>query len=74
MCTHSIDDLLPHAPLHYAATGEMVKGSYIIIHCFRFLVYSGLTQAAMKIQVCSKFCAQKLTNYPQSTHVHVAST
>ena len=27
MCTHSIDDLLPHAPLHYAATGEMVKGS-----------------------------------------------
>ena len=29
MCTHSIDDLLPHAPLHYAATGEMVKGSYI---------------------------------------------
>ena len=29
MCTHSIDDLLPHAPLHYAATGEMVKGSFI---------------------------------------------
>ena len=29
MCTHSIDDLLPHAPLHYAATGEMVKGSYM---------------------------------------------
>ena len=28
MCTHSIDDLLPHTPLHYAATGEMVKGSY----------------------------------------------
>ena len=28
MCTHSIDDLLPHAPLHYAPTGEMVKGSY----------------------------------------------
>ena len=28
MCTHSIDDLLPHASLHYAATGEMVKGSY----------------------------------------------
>ena len=28
MFTHSIDDLLPHAPLHYAATGEMVKGSY----------------------------------------------
>ena len=28
MCTHSIDDLLPHAPLHCAATGEMVKGSY----------------------------------------------
>ena len=28
MCTHSIDDLLPHAPLHYAATGEMVKSSY----------------------------------------------
>ena len=28
MCTHSFDDLLPHAPLHYAATGEMVKGSY----------------------------------------------
>ena len=28
MYTHSIDDLLPHAPLHYAATGEMVKGSY----------------------------------------------
>ena len=27
VCTHSIDDLLPHAPLHYAATGEMVKGS-----------------------------------------------
>ena len=27
MCTHSIDDFLPHAPLHYAATGEMVKGS-----------------------------------------------
>ena len=27
MCTHSIDDLLPHAPLHCAATGEMVKGS-----------------------------------------------
>ena len=27
ICTHSIDDLLPHAPLHYAATGEMVKGS-----------------------------------------------
>ena len=27
MCTHSIDDLLPHTPLHYAATGEMVKGS-----------------------------------------------
>ena len=27
MCTHSIDDLLPHAPLHYAATGEIVKGS-----------------------------------------------
>ena len=31
MCTHSIDNLLPHAPLHYAATGEMVKGSYIYI-------------------------------------------
>ena len=31
MCTHSIDDLLPHAPLHCAATGEMVKGSYKII-------------------------------------------
>ena len=30
MCTHSIDDLLPHAPLHYASTGEMVKGSYYI--------------------------------------------
>ena len=28
MCTHSIDDLLPYAPLHYAATGEMVKGSF----------------------------------------------
>ena len=28
MCTHSIDDPLPHAPLHCAATGEMVKGSY----------------------------------------------
>ena len=28
MCTHSIDDLFPHAPLHCAATGEMVKGSY----------------------------------------------
>ena len=27
MCTHSIDDLLPHAPLYCAATGEMVKGS-----------------------------------------------
>ena len=27
-CTHSIDDLLPHAPLHCAATGEMVKCSY----------------------------------------------
>ena len=27
MCTHSIDDLLPHAPFHCAATGEMVKGS-----------------------------------------------
>ena len=27
MCTHSIDDLLPHAPLHCAATGEMVKCS-----------------------------------------------
>ena len=27
MCTHCIDDLLPHAPLHCAATGEMVKGS-----------------------------------------------
>ena len=27
MCTHSIDDPLPHAPLRYAATGEMVKGS-----------------------------------------------
>ena len=34
MCTHSIDDLLPHAPLHCAATGEMVKGSlyYNIIY------------------------------------------
>ena len=32
MCTHSIDDLLPHAPLHCAATGEMVKGSYIIYY------------------------------------------
>ena len=31
MCTHSIDDLLPHAPLLYAATGEMVKGSYYSI-------------------------------------------
>ena len=29
MCKHSIDDLLPHAPLHYAATGEMVKGSLV---------------------------------------------
>ena len=29
MCTHSIDDLLPHAPLHYAATGEMVKCSLL---------------------------------------------
>ena len=29
MCTHSIDDLLPHAPLHCAATGEMVKGSLL---------------------------------------------
>ena len=28
MCTHSIDDLLPHAPLHYAATGDMVKCSH----------------------------------------------
>ena len=27
MCTQSIDDLLPHSPLHFAATGEMVKGS-----------------------------------------------
>ena len=34
MCTHSIDDLLPHAPLNYAATGDMVKCLYIIlIHC-----------------------------------------
>ena len=31
MCTHSIDDLLPHAPLHYAATGEMVKGSLLLL-------------------------------------------
>ena len=30
MCTHSTDDLLPHAPIHCAATGEMVKGSYNI--------------------------------------------
>ena len=32
MCTYSIaiDDLLPHASLHCAATGEMVKGSYSI--------------------------------------------
>ena len=29
MCTHSIDDLLPHAPLHCAATGEMVKCSLL---------------------------------------------
>ena len=29
MCTHSVDDLLPHAPLHCAATGEMVKCSLI---------------------------------------------
>ena len=29
MCRHSIDDLLPHAPLHCAATGEMVKGSFM---------------------------------------------
>ena len=28
MCTHSIDNLLPHAPLHCAATGETIKGSY----------------------------------------------
>ena len=27
---HSIDDLLPHAPLHCAATGEMVKGSFYL--------------------------------------------
>ena len=32
MCMHSIDDLLPHAPLHYAATGEMVKGSLKYMH------------------------------------------
>ena len=35
--THSIDDLLPHAPLHYGATGEMVKGSlekYFSIHIY----------------------------------------
>ena len=31
MCTHSIDDLLPHAPLHCAATGEMVKCSWYVI-------------------------------------------
>ena len=24
MCMHYIDDLLPHAPLRYAATGDMV--------------------------------------------------
>ena len=32
---HSIDDLLPHAPLHCAATGEMVKGSYYYIITIR---------------------------------------
>ena len=30
MCTHSIDNLLPHALLHYAATGDIVK-CFIII-------------------------------------------
>ena len=34
MCMHSIDDLLPHAPLHCAATGEVVKCSYIAIAAF----------------------------------------
>ena len=40
MCTRSIDDLLPHAPLHYAATGEMVKGSlkYIMTYAVITLV------------------------------------
>ena len=36
MCTHSIDDPLPHASLHYAATGEMVKGSLkikVLLQC-----------------------------------------
>ena len=36
MCTHSIDDLLPHAPLHYAATGEMVKGSLLLHPQYKF--------------------------------------
>ena len=41
MCTHSIDDLLPRALLHYAATGDMVKCSYnscIHVQCHRFLI------------------------------------
>ena len=41
MSTHSIDDLLPHAPLHYAATGEMVKGSLYL--AYSLLLCIGLT-------------------------------
>ena len=32
MCTHSIDDLLPHAPLHCAATGRWSSVHYMVIH------------------------------------------
>ena len=44
MCTHYIDDLLPHAPLHCAAAGEMVKGSYY--NYILQIAYSAVQHAA----------------------------
>ena len=54
MCTHSIDDLLPHAPLHCAATGEMVKGSYTIdcVNGSLRLIGTGSSSSQGRVEVC----------------------
>ena len=51
MCTHCID-LLPHAPLYYAATGDMVKCSYSYI--MSLMIKAAVSFCiSIKLSVCS---------------------
>ena len=63
MCTHSIDDLLPHAPLHYAATGEMVKGSYYYNIHFIYYKLIGIIIYLYKLCMHSRFMYHLYTSY-----------